>query len=175
MIYNSMYFNSNLSLLREIIGNRIINNILVNQIGLYNTNYIYNSNFTLKKPKLKRESSCQLYMQSLLLDTHENLNKRWLSERIIRAKKKQKYIDDSYKLNNLYKRYNNGDGFLLYDIIQSSQSQKEILFFRLKNSNKKYTRILKSTLMKNFTLLPDDCISHIILFLTYDIDNNNYI
>lgn len=175
MISYYMFINKNIQLLTKIINNRIINNIIINQIGSYNRDFIYNSNLTLNKPKLRRESSCQLYMQSILVDCKENLDKMWLHDRILRAKKKQIYMNDSYRLHNIYKRYNNGDGYLLYDLIQSSQSQKEILLFRLINSNKKYKKILQNNLSKNLNVLPTNCVNYIISYLTYKIDYKNYI
>lgn len=175
MISKYMFIDKNSKLLTEIISNRVINNIMINQIGSYNMDFICKSNLKLNKPKLKRESSCQLYMQSVLVNTKEDLDKIWIYDRIVRAKKKQEYINNSYRIHNIYKRYNNGDGYLLYDLIQSRQSQKEILLFRLINSNKKYKKILQNNLLKNLNVLPTHCVNYIISYLTYKIDYTNYI
>lgn len=169
-IIKYMKNNENLKILNKLFNNIIIYNILINQIGLYNTNYIFDSNFKLQKPKLARESSCQSYMQSILNDTSENLNKRWFNERLIRAKKKQKYFDNTYIAHNIYIKYNNGDGFLLYDMIQSPQSRAEILLFRLRNSNKKYSNLLKKCLSSNLSKLPSVCIDYIIEYVIFNLE-----
>ena len=113
-------------------------------------------------------------MQSNLNETSEILNKLWFNQRLIRAKKKQQYFDNTYILHNIYKKYNNGDGYLLYDIIQSPKSSAEILLFRLKNTNNKYSNLLKRCLSSNLLNLPSECINHIITYLVYNLNLINF-
>lgn len=160
----------NLKILNKLFNNKIIYSILINQIGLYNVNYIFDLNFKLIPPRLRRETTCQSYMQSILNDTPQNLDKLWINERLIRAKKKQIYLDTTYFKNNIYRKYNNGNGFLLYDMIHSPQSRAEILLFRLRNSNNKYSNLLEKCLSCNLLKLPQVCVKHIIQYVIYNLD-----
>lgn len=163
---NNLLININLDKLKEILDNKIIYNYIIDQIGLYNYKYLYNANFKLNPLRLRRESTCQTYMQCCMTDPQNVLDKKWFQGRLIRAKQKQRY------LTMMHKRYNNGDGLLLYDMIHSLKSTTEILLFRIVNANNKYNKYLSHNLDKILNGIPENCIYLIINYLIYRLDTN---
>ena len=141
-------------------NNKYILDDIISKIGIDEYNNIIQEYQQLSRPKLIRETSHQNYMQQLMVGTKEELDTKWFESRLDRANQRQLVISTPKFI-----RFG-GTGFLLYDILKSNLSRKEIVFFRIKNAYERYLNIIyKDLYLKN--QIPTICIREIISYINY--------
>ena len=107
-------------------NNKYVLNDIISKIGPDELNNMIQQNSRLSRPRLKRETSDQIYMQQLMVGSKDELDKQWFESRLDRANQRQLVINTPKFI-----RFG-GTGFLLDDIIKSD--------FEIKYKSKKSLR-----------------------------------
>ena len=141
-------------------NNKYVLNDIISKIGHDELNNMIHKNSKLSRPRLKRETSDQIYMQQLMVGSKDELDKKWFESRLDRANQRQLVINTPKFI-----RFG-GTGFLLDDIIKSDVSIQEIFLFRIKNAYNKYLNIIYKELCL-ISNLPTICIREIISYINY--------
>lgn len=141
-------------------NNKYVWNDIISKIGTDEFNNMIQQNSIISRPKLKRETSDQIYMQQLMVGSKYELDKQWFECRLDRANQRQLVIDTPKFI-----RFG-GTGFLLDDMIKSDVSIQEIFLFRIKNAYNKYLNIIYKELhlINNLQTI---CIREIISYINY--------
>ena len=141
-------------------NNKYVLNDIISKIGPDELNNMIQQNSRLSRPRLKRETSDQIYMQQLMVGSKDELDKQWFESRLDRANQRQLVINTPKFI-----RFG-GTGFLLDDMIKSDVSIQEIFLFRIKNAYNKYLNIIYKELYL-INNLPSICIREIISYINY--------